>query len=108
MPKVVFLPDNFEVEIEDGESILVAAELYDLPLKHECGGSCNCSTCHVIIEEGAENLSAMEPDEEDTLDRAAELSNESRLACQCKVSGDVVVTIPESSRGLGESQHGRD
>jgi len=98
MPKVIFLPDNFEVEIEDGGTILDAAELFDIPLKHDCGGSCQCGTCHVIIEEGGESLGPMSPEEEDTLDRAAELSNESRLACQCEVWGDVAVTIPETSR----------
>jgi len=98
MPKVIFLPDNFEVEIEDGETILEAAEFFSIPLKHDCGGSGNCGTCHVIVEEGADFLSPMSPEEEDTLDRALEVTNESRLACQCGVMGDVVVTIPETSR----------
>jgi ferredoxin, 2Fe-2S len=98
MPKVTFLPDNFDVDIEDGGTILEAAENFDIPLKHNCGGACNCGTCHVIIEEGGENISEMDPEEEDTLDRALEVTNESRLACQCRIKGDVVVTIPETSR----------
>ncbi len=98
MPKVTFLPDNFVVEIADGGTILEAAENFDIPLKHNCGGSCNCGTCHVIVEEGGEHIGEMDPEEEDTLDRALEVTNESRLACQCQLTGDVVVTIPETSR----------
>jgi len=98
MPKVTFLPDNFEVEIDDGQTVLDAAELFDLPLRHNCGGSCNCGTCHVIVEEGGEQISSMGEEEEDTLDRSMEVVNESRLACQCRIRGDVVVTIPETSR----------
>ena len=98
MSKVTFLPDNFEVEVADGQSILDAVEYYDIPLRHKCGGSCNCGTCHVIVEEGAEFISRMGEEEEDTLDHSLEVTNESRLACQCQIHGDVVVTIPETSR----------
>ncbi len=98
MPKVTFLPDNFDVEIEDGGTILEAAENFDIPLKHNCGGACNCGTCHVIIEEGGDNINEMDPEEEDTLDRALEVTHQSRLACQCSIKGDVVVTIPDTSR----------
>ncbi len=98
MPKVTFLPDNYVVEIDEGATILEAAENFDIPLKHDCGGSGNCGTCHVIVEEGGENLKPMSPEEEDTLDSSGEVTNESRLACQCRVRDDIIVTIPESSR----------
>ena len=40
----------------------------EIELDHNCGGSCACTTCHVIVKEGAENLSEKEEDEEDRLD----------------------------------------
>jgi 2Fe-2S ferredoxin len=93
MPKVTI--DGKEVHVPPGTTILDAALDNDIELTHNCGGNCACSTCHVIIEEGMENLSEMSEDEEDMLDTAPGLTLESRLACQSKVSGDVVVKIPK-------------
>ena len=45
--------------------------------------------------EGEDNLSPMEPDEEDRLDTAEGLTLHSRLGCQAIVQGDVVVEIVE-------------
>src|SRR5262249_42589224 len=41
-----------------------------------------CTTCHVIIREGAQNLSEMEDDEADRLDTAWDLTPQSRLGCR--------------------------
>ncbi|MDP6418765.1 MAG: 2Fe-2S iron-sulfur cluster-binding protein [Candidatus Krumholzibacteria bacterium] len=98
MARVLFLPDNIEVEIEEGDSILDAAESFDLPLSHKCEGKGRCGTCHVILEEGLDEVPEMSPEEEDTLDGVPDLSLQSRLACQAKPRGAIVVSIPESSR----------
>lgn len=107
--KVTFLPLNITVEVdaakfplqEDGlpGSILDIALGNNIDLQHNCGGHCACTTCHVIVKEGKENLSPMEPDEEDRLDTAEGLTLHSRLGCQAVVKGDVVVEIPPSGRG---------
>ena len=96
MPKVTF--NDKEVEVPAGTSILDAALDNDIKLDHNCGGNCACSTCHVIVLEGMENISAMSEDEEDMLDSAVGLTLQSRLACQCKVSGPVKVKIPEKAK----------
>ncbi len=97
MPKVTF--DNKEVEAADGSTLLDAALDNDVDLDHNCGGNCACSTCHIIIEEGMDNLSEMTEDEEDMLDTATGLSLTSRLACQCQItgSGTVKIKIPPKS-----------
>src|SRR5437764_675732 len=77
-------------------SLLDIALANDIELEHNCGGSCACTTCHVIVKEGAENLSEMAGDEEDRLDMAEGLTIHSRLGCQAVVRGDVVVEIPKS------------
>jgi 2Fe-2S ferredoxin len=109
MYKVTFLPMNITVEVdpamfplqEDGlpGSLLDIALGNNIVLQHNCGGKCACTTCHVIVKEGAENLSKMEDDEEDRLDMAEGLTLHSRLGCQAVVNGDAVVEIPLSGRG---------
>jgi 2Fe-2S ferredoxin len=92
--KVTFLPQNVTVETPDGLSILETALAHDVDLEHACGGFCACTTCHVIVEEGKENLSEMQFDEEDRLDSCEGVTLRSRLACQSRVQGDVKLRIP--------------
>ncbi len=108
MPKVTFLPANVTVEFEQGklpyeehglpESLLDIALNRGLHLEHACGGNCACTTCHVVVKKGEENLSEMEEDEEDRLFEAADLTLHSRLGCQAVVKGDVVIEIPAWNR----------
>ncbi|HET6369865.1 MAG TPA: 2Fe-2S iron-sulfur cluster-binding protein [Nitrospiria bacterium] len=98
MPKVTFLPQNVTVEAKEGQSILDVALNHNIPLEHNCGGNCACTTCHVIVKDGMKNLSEMEEDEEDRLDTAEGLTLSSRLGCQAKVKGDVVVEIPQTTQ----------
>jgi 2Fe-2S ferredoxin len=103
--KVTFLPVDVTVEVDDEKypladhgkpgSLLDIALANDIHLEHNCGGSCACTTCHVIVREGEANLSSMEPEEEDRLDTAEGLTLHSRLGCQAVVKGDVVVEIPK-------------
>ena len=102
--RVTFLPLNKTVEVDDSKypladhgkpgSLLDIALANGIELEHNCGGSCACTTCHVIVREGAENLSEMAEDEEDRLDTAEGLTLHSRLGCQAVVRGDVIVEIP--------------
>lgn len=108
MPKITFLPLNVTVEFESGrlpyeehgrpESVLDVALNFGVPLEHACGGSCACTTCHVIVRQGDDNLSPMEECEEDRLDAAAGLTLHSRLGCQAVVQGDIVIEIPDWNR----------
>jgi len=103
--RVTFKPANVTVEVDDAKypladhgrpgSLLDIALAHNVRLEHNCGGSCACTTCHVIVREGEDNLSAMEQDEEDRLDTAEGLTLHSRLGCQAIVRGDVVVEIPK-------------
>ena len=92
--KVTFQPLDVTVEGEKGESVLEIALRHDIPLEHNCGGNCACTTCHVIVKGGMENLSEMEDEEDDMLDKAKGLTLTSRLGCQAHVYGDIVVEIP--------------
>ena len=103
MPKVTI--DGKTVEFESGklpyhehgkpESLLDVCLNFGMHLEHACGGNCACTTCHVIVTKGMENLSEMDEDEEgDRLQMAPGLTLRSRLGCQCVVEGDVEVQIP--------------
>ena len=94
MPKVTFRPAGMSGEVEKGVSLLEAAFQLGADLNHVCGGRAACSTCRVIIVEGAEALAEVGTDERDRM--ALEfLEPPTRLACQARILGDVVVTIPE-------------
>jgi len=80
------------------ESFLDVAMNHDIPLEHACGGSCACTTCHLIIREGMQNLSDMEDNEADRLDTAWDLTTSSRLGCQAVIKGDVVAEFPMYTR----------
>ncbi len=95
MPKIKFLPSNQEFEVEAGKTVLEAAIENGVHLEHACGGNCACTTCHVIIREGMKNLSKMQDDEADRMDTATGITLQSRLGCQSKIQGDVVVEIPK-------------
>lgn len=85
----------------EGESILDIALENEIELHHNCGGVCACSTCHVYIQNGEENLPDMTDKEEDFIDRAINPRIESRLGCQCLIGGDVTVCIPDQSVMIG-------
>ena len=100
MPKVTFLPMNLTFEAKEGESVLDVAINNDVPLAHACGGFCACTTCHIIVSSGEDHLTEMEEEEEDRLERVpVGLTLKSRLGCQAKVHGDVVVEIQNIGDG---------
>ena len=110
MPKVTFIKDGKEttVEFEHGkleyqhhglpESFLDVAMNFGIPLEHACGGSCACTTCHLIIRKGMQNLSEEQDNELDRLDTAWDLTTSSRLGCQAVIKGDVVAEFPMYTR----------
>ena len=63
---------------------------HGLPIKAECGGSCACATCHVYVDEDwVDKLAEMGDEEEDMLDSAFEVEDNSRLSCQLIMSEEL-------------------
>jgi 2Fe-2S ferredoxin len=90
-------------------SILDVLLANGIELEHACGGSCACTTCHVIVKRGQRSLSEAEENEEDMLDRAVGLTPTSRLGCQAVVEDDdaeIVVVIPRHTVNLISGTHG--
>jgi ferredoxin, 2Fe-2S len=72
-------------------------------LEHACGGNCACTTCHVVVKEGQDELSEAEESEEDMLDKAPGLTPTSRLGCQAVVTdpnAEITIVIPRFTINL--------
>lgn len=95
MPRITFVhPQGLSGEVEPNTSILEASKTLGFPLPHDCGGNASCTTCRVEVESGGENLSEVDFDEQDLLDRENLTEAFHRLGCQAKIQGDVVVRVP--------------
>ena len=94
-------PQTFEME--EGETVLEVAMDNDINLHHNCGGVCACSTCHVYVQKGMDNLREISDKEEDFVDRAVNPKLNSRLACQCEMEKDaeIIVLVPDQTQFLG-------
>jgi 2Fe-2S ferredoxin len=89
-------------------SVLDIACAAGIEIDHACGGVCACSTCHVIVEAGAETCNEAAEAEDDMLDLAPGVTDRSRLACQCIPNGtaSVKVSVPEWNRNaVSEAPH---
>lgn len=74
-------------------SILDVLLAHGIHLEHACGGNCACTTCHVILKQGFDDLSEAEENELDLLDRAPGLTPTSRLGCQAVIEKDSELTV---------------
>ena len=92
MTSVTYLPAGVTVEGRNGDSLLDLALDFNVPLDHNCGGICACTTCRVIIQSGAESLSPMGEEERERLTETDRLLPDARLACQSRLVGDAPVT----------------
>ena len=79
-------------------SLLDILLAHGVALEHACGGSCACTTCHVVVKQGTPLLIEAEEQEEDLLDRAPGLTPTSRLGCQAVVTdpnAQIDIVIPK-------------
>ncbi len=103
MPKLRFEPDGIEVEVPVGSTILEAARRTDAHVGSACGGVCACSTCHVYVKDGLQQLSSVSDREEDIMDKAFDVRPTSRLGCQAKLLAErtyVIEISPESRKAF--------
>lgn len=71
------------VEATDGWTLMEIIRDAGLPIKAECGGSCVCATCHVLVDaDWYGKLPEKNEEEIDMLDLALEVFDTSRLSCQ--------------------------
>lgn len=88
------------VDVADGLSVMEGAVKNMIPgIDADCGGACACSTCHVYVDPAwTEKTGGPEEMEEDMLDFAFDVKENSRLSCQMRVSSEfdgLIVRMPE-------------
>lgn len=91
MPKVTITTDNKTIEVDEGSELLDICDEHDTSLAYGCRGGA-CGACLIQITSGADAVSKMQDIERETLESIAAEPNE-RLACQCKVYGDITIEV---------------
>lgn len=76
-----------------GESLLELAMDNGIAIEHACGAVCACSTCHVHIDAGEEELNEPEDEELDRVEEAPGNDMTSRLSCQARILGEGPITV---------------
>lgn len=93
---IIFQPEGKRVDIEEGNTILAAALKSGVDLTSICSGKGICGKCKIIIND-ITAVNQITTKEMEYL-TPAELEDNIRLACLTKVTGNLVVKVPESSR----------
>jgi len=103
MAKITYIEFNgtpHEVHVPSGLSVMEGAIDNNIPgIEAECGGACSCATCHVYVDPAwVEATGRPEHLEQDMLECAMDLQENSRLSCQIEVSDELdglLVRMPE-------------
>ncbi len=113
---VIFQPSGRRGQVPHGISVRAAARSLGVDIESICAENSTCGKCKVLIEEGTferygitssrEHLSPPNTEEacyfadrQDQLKERGWQPGQVRLACQAKVQGDLLVEVPEESRG---------
>lgn len=104
MPKITYIShsgDEKTIDVSVGMTVMRAAIAEAIPgIDADCGGSCACATCHVIVDAAwAEKLPKPETAEADMLEFVVGRAPTSRLSCQITITPELdglVVRTPES------------
>lgn len=94
MPSLKILPEARISQVVRGAGLLQASLMAGIELPQACGGRASCTTCRVLVKEGAARLSPPRLAEREMLAESG-LLGRYRLACQSRVLGDVVVERPQ-------------
>lgn len=103
MAKITYIEFNgtaHDLDVAEGLSVMEGAVKNAVPgIDADCGGACACSTCHVYVDPAwVEKVGKPSEMEEDMLDFAFDVRENSRLSCQIRVTGELdglVVRMPE-------------
>lgn len=95
--KIIFYPDNKEIDVEIGTDIMEAAIASGVHINSPCGGKGVCGKCKIQIKQGQVEIKTTGLLTRDEIDAGF------ALACGTTVLTDIEVNIPPSSR-LTEGQ----
>jgi uncharacterized 2Fe-2S/4Fe-4S cluster protein (DUF4445 family) len=113
---IILQPSGRRGQIDEGTSVRSAARELGVEIESICAENATCGKCMVLIEDGRfekynidskrDHLSPIGTEERAYLERRPKLLKEKgweigqvRLSCQCRIMGDVLINVPEESRG---------
>jgi len=113
---IILQPSGRRGHADEGISVRSAARELGVEIESICAENATCGKCMVLIEEGRfekynidskrVNLSPVTTEEAAYFSRRPKLLKDKgwevghvRLSCQCKIRGDVLINVPEESRG---------
>ncbi|MFQ6137073.1 MAG: ASKHA domain-containing protein [Candidatus Hydrothermarchaeales archaeon] len=109
--KVIFQPSGRRGEVEAGKTLQQASQELGVEIESICGGKKTCGKCKITIQEGffekfaidskMSNLSPLTEEEREKL-KPEEIDANYRLSCAAEIGGEVLVFVPEESRGGGQ------
>lgn len=109
---VVFIDrsgQKIPVKAKVGDNVLYLAQRHGIDLEGACEASLACSTCHVYVhEEYFDKLPDPEEREDDMLDMAPMLQENSRLGCQIILTPEldgIELTLPKVTRNFYVDGH---
>lgn len=113
---IILQPSGSRGQVDEGMSVRSAARELGVEIESICAENATCGKCMVLIEEGRfekynidskrDNVSPVSAEEAAYFARRPKLLKDKgwevgqvRLSCQCKIRGDVLINVPEESRG---------
>lgn len=93
MPNLTIKTDKKTIQVPDSAAIIDVCEDEDTSILFGCRDGA-CGACLIRVLENPQNLSDMQEQERDFLETMAARENE-RLACQCRVNGDVTIEVAD-------------
>ncbi len=113
---IILQPSGRRGQVEEDKSVRFAARDLGVDIESICAENGTCGKCIILVEEGRfekynidskrENLTPVTAVEADYFKRRPNLLKSKgwevgqvRLSCQCRVRGDVLINVPEESRG---------
>ena len=87
-----------KISVEQGGSLLTTLSANGVFLPSACGGKGSCGQCKCQVPEGGGDIL----DSEKGHFTRKQIKEHYRLGCQCKVKGDLAVTVPDSVLGVKE------
>lgn len=82
------VPHEIEVPLGVDLNLMEVAKASELPVEGTCGGMALCASCHCYIQ-SEHDIFDRSDDEEDMLDQAFFVEDNSRLGCQVKMEEGV-------------------
>ncbi|XP_037811731.1 adrenodoxin-like protein 1, mitochondrial [Lucilia sericata] len=98
-----------EVKGKIGDNVLYLAHRYEIEMEGACEASLACTTCHVYVHDDyLDKLPEAEEKEDDLLDMAPFLKENSRLGCQIILTKEldgIELTLPKATRNFYVDGH---